>query len=40
MDLQDLFLANWFDKNNNLGVDFKLYSTFEDAQNDTNEWQF
>ena len=40
MDLQDLFLANWFDKNNNLGVDFKLYSTFEDAQNDTNEWKF
>jgi len=40
MDLQDLFLANWFDKNNNLGVDFKLYSTFEDAQNDTNEWEF
>eukprot|EP00588_Corethron_pennatum_P000124 CAMPEP_0194298416 /NCGR_PEP_ID=MMETSP0169-20130528/60151_1 /TAXON_ID=218684 /ORGANISM="Corethron pennatum, Strain L29A3" /LENGTH=484 /DNA_ID=CAMNT_0039048393 /DNA_START=44 /DNA_END=1494 /DNA_ORIENTATION=- len=40
MDVQDLFLANWVEKDNKLGVDFKLYSSFEDAENDSNEWTF
>ena len=40
MDVKDLFLSNWFDTDNVIGVDFNLYSTFEDAQMDTNEWKF
>jgi len=40
MDIENLFLANWFDDDNVLGVDFKLYSTFEDAQEDENEWLY
>jgi len=39
MDLGDLFLANWSKKDNVLGVDFKLFSTFEDAQKGSNEWK-
>ena len=29
-----------FDENNVLGVDFKLYNSFEDAEIDSNEWKF
>ena len=37
----DLFLNNWSDRpNNNFQEDFKLYSTYEDALNGVNEWQF
>lgn len=40
MDIEDLFLNNWFKLNNNLGVDFNLFNNFEDALNDTNKWQY
>ena len=37
-DLKDLFLENWFDDDNKLGVDFNLFSTFDDAKSDINAW--
>jgi len=40
MDVEDLFLSNWFDTDNVLGVDFNLYSNYVDARNDLNEWKF
>jgi len=36
----DLFMDNWFDTHNVLGVDFNLYSTYEDAVADENPWTF
>jgi len=36
----DLFMDNWFDTHNVLGVDFNLFSTYEDAENDENPWLF
>jgi hypothetical protein len=36
----DLFLNNWFSKNNTLHVDFELYSTYEDALKQENEWAY
>ncbi len=43
-DLYDLFLNNWFSdpeiQHNTFGVDFKLYSTYEDAVADQNKWTF
>jgi hypothetical protein len=36
----DLFLNNWRETNNTMGVDFNLYSTFEDAINGVNEWTY
>jgi len=36
----DLFMDNWFDTHNVLGVDFNLFSTYEDAENDENPWTF
>ena len=40
MYVKYLFLSNWFETDNVIGVDFNLYSTFEDAQMDRNEWKF
>jgi len=34
----DLFVDNWFDTNNVRGVDFNLFSTYEDAEDDANPW--
>ena len=34
----DLFLDNWFDTSNVRGVDFNLFSTYEDAEDDANPW--
>jgi len=36
----DNFLDNWFDTDNVLGVDFNLFSSYEDAANDQNPWIF
>ena len=36
----DLFMNNWFSKNNTLNVDFKLYSTYDDAVADRNAWSY
>jgi hypothetical protein len=36
----DLFLNNWHETNNTMGVDFSLYSTFDDAINGVNEWTY
>ena len=40
MDVRDLFLANWVSANNTLGVDFDLFSSFEDALEDLNPWEY
>merc|ERR1712151_632969 len=45
IDFRDLFLKNWFsdpdgEGKNIRGSDFKLFSTFEEAQNDQNAWSF
>ena len=43
-DMLDLILQNWFSspkiQHNDFNVDFKLYSTYEDALLDQNEWKF
>lgn len=40
-DFVDLFTGNWVDTpSNNLNVDFKLYSTYEDAALDNRAWTF
>lgn len=36
----DLFMNNWFSKNNLLNTDFKLYSTYDDAIADRNAWAY
>jgi hypothetical protein len=37
----DLFLNNWFNSPaNELGIDFELYSSYEDALAGTNKWKF
>ena len=41
LDLLDTVKNNWFDNPNNIfNVDFKLYSSYADALNDTNSWTF
>jgi len=40
MDMKDLFLSNWVDGNNVLGVDFNLFSSFSDAKSNKNKWTF
>jgi hypothetical protein len=45
IDFRDLFLSNWFSDpsgagTNILGSDFNLFSTVEDALNNTNHWTF
>lgn len=45
IDFRDLFLKNWFSDPAGAGTnirntDFKLYSSFEDAQNDQSPWTF
>jgi hypothetical protein len=40
LNFLDLFLNNWMSKNNTLGVDFNLYSTYEDAVAQTNKWLY
>ena len=41
LDLLDTVKNNWFDSpNNTFNVDFKLYSSYDDALNDTNAWTF
>merc|ERR1711862_87375 len=45
IDFKDLFLSNWFSDpdgagKNIRGVDFNLFSSFENAKNDKNQWQF
>merc|ERR1712238_608827 len=46
IDFTNLLLHNWFSKlpierwNNVMGIDFNLYSTFDDAKNDVNQWSF
>jgi hypothetical protein len=36
----DQFMNQWTSSYNVLGTDFKLFSTYEDALNDTNEWTY
>ena len=36
----DLFLNNWFSTKNTIHVDFELYSTYEDALLQENEWAY
>lgn len=41
LDFVSLFTANWYDTpSNTLNVDFKLYSTYEDAVLDNKGWTF
>jgi hypothetical protein len=40
LNFLDLFLSNWFSKNNTLGVDFDLYSSYADALAQTNKWLY
>jgi len=45
IDFRKLFLSNWFsdpegDGKNVRGEDFNLFSSFEDAKNNTNPWKF
>jgi hypothetical protein len=41
LDLLDTVKNNWFDHpHNSFNVDFKLYSSYVDALNDTNSWAF
>jgi len=41
LDLLDTVKNNWFDSpNNTFNVDFKLYSSYDDALNDINAWTF
>merc|ERR1711862_904685 len=45
IDFKDLFLRNWFSDpagagKNIRGVDFNLFSSFKNAKNDKNQWQF
>jgi len=45
IDYKELFLKNWFsdpagDGKNIRGTDFNLFSSFEDAQNNENPWEF
>jgi len=41
VDFLDLFQNNWRNEpDNRLGVDFNLYSTYEDALAETNAWTF
>jgi len=39
-DLFNTLKNSWRQTNNVMGTDFNLYSTFQDAINNTNEWQF
>jgi hypothetical protein len=40
LNFLDLFLNNWVSKQNTLGVDFDLYSTYADALAQTNKWLY
>ena len=40
MDVRMLFLDSWISEGNMLGVDFNLFSSFEDALADANPWQY
>jgi hypothetical protein len=40
LNFMDLFLNNWFSMNNTLHVDFELYSNYEDALAQQNEWAY
>jgi len=40
MNLLQYLLNTWKEQDNQFNVDFKLYSSFEDAENDTNHWEF
>ena len=49
LNVEDLFVSNWFDNRgtngtngvqNEFNVDFKLYSNFDDALDDRNEWEY
>ena len=37
--IAELFMNNWRSENNLRGVDFDLYSSYEDALNEVNAWQ-
>merc|ERR1712157_562220 len=40
-DIMDLFLENWFEKEGNVfNVDFKLYTTLQDAKDDVDPWVY
>eukprot|EP00946_MAST-07B_sp_MAST-7B-sp1_P004810 g4810.t1 len=39
-DWNDLFKKNWFSENNQLNVDFELYSSVADATKGVNKWKF
>jgi hypothetical protein len=32
--------TDWFDANNRRGIDFNIFSTLADAENDRNAWTF
>jgi len=40
LNMKDLMFRNWFSKNNKLDVDFKLYSTMDDALAERNSWKY
>jgi len=40
MNLLEMLLNDWTNVNNTENIDFKIYSTFEDAVNDKNPWEF
>lgn len=39
LNIAELFMNNWRSENNLRGVDFDLYSSYEDALNEVNAWQ-
>eukprot|EP01052_Picozoa_sp_SAG31_P075439 SAG31_NODE_34630_length_331_cov_0.668103_1_plen_109_part_11 len=39
MSIHKMMLDEWTDYGNVAGVDFRIYSTEEDARNDANPWQ-
>jgi len=39
-DLLNTVKNKWSQTNNVMGTDFNLYSTFQDAQDNTNEWEY
>ena len=40
LNLWDTFKNKWLETDNAIGVDFNLYSSYDDAINDKNKWQY
>jgi len=40
LNIANLFMGDWLQPGNERGVDFNLYSTYEDAMNEVNAWTY